>query len=162
MNRKLKILVSDGDQKHTLGIVRALGGLGHDVGVFSENLKCLCSYSKYTLREHVLPNYRDASFPQLLIAVLNDFDYDVFFPVGSGAFEFAVTNCQALRQSARADFLIPDFPAFNIAMSKELTYFFAREHGVLCPKTFLPESLNDVKNFKGEITFPVVIKAIEL
>ena len=83
----MKILVSDGDYKHTLGIVRALGRKGHSVDVFYDSKTCLCKGSVYTNKSFKLPKYLDLEFDNAFLKIIIENRYDVIFPVGSNAFQ---------------------------------------------------------------------------
>ena len=53
---------------------------------------------------------------------------------------------------------IPDYEAFSILLDKYQAILAAREAGFPCPKTYLPQNLEDVRSIASEVEFPVTIK----
>ena len=157
---KIRILVSDANQKHTLGIVRTLGKNAHyEVDVFCASKKPITSYSKFVRNSHWLPDFTDPSFVTAFTNLVKEQDYDVYFPVGSRAFEFAVHNSQFLENELNLRLLIPRYDQFEIAMSKEATRAFASQIGLQTPKTHRLTKLKDLQSLRSSLSYPVVIKA---
>ena len=160
MSKKIRILVSDGNQKHTLGIVRALGqNQRYLIDVFCTHKKPIASYSKYVNRTFILPDYQDTEFLNAFSKVVKDNKHDVFFPVGSRAFECAVHNNDFFKNKLGLKLLTPNFEQFEIAMSKEATRAFADKQGLTTPKTIKLKALSDLGTLTSSLSYPVVIKA---
>ena len=157
---KIKILISDANQKHTLGIVRTLGKEArYEIDVFCGFKKPITYYSKYVRNAYLLPDYADPNFITAFAKLVKEQNYDVYFPVGSRAFEFAVHNLQFLKNELGLKLLTPNYEQFEIAMSKEATRSFASQIGLQTPKTHRLTKLQDLKRIGSSLSFPVVIKA---
>lgn len=154
---KLKVLVSDGDQKHTLGIIRSLGERNISVGVLTRQSMCLCSFSKFCFKEHIVDLNKD-NFVEELYNVYSKFNYDVFLPVGSISNYYIFKNkAEIINKGINISF--PSSKSFEIAFSKELTTKHASTINIKTPKTWFIESLNELENFSYDFNNKLVIKA---
>jgi predicted ATP-grasp superfamily ATP-dependent carboligase len=154
----IRVLVTDGDQKHSLGIVRALGKNGFNVGVITAKKNSLCSFSKYCVSEHLVVAHQDSDYINRLINVYKEFSYDVLLPVGS----FANFVCIQFRHLLEKNFVrvtLPPSDSFHTAFSKELTATKAKQLGIDSPRTWYFSSFDELESFQYNFTNKIVIKA---
>jgi len=154
----IKVLVTDGDQKHTLGIVRALGKEGFKVGVIVARKSSLSSFSKYCVSEHLVVALQDSDYINRLINVYLECSYDVLLPVGS----FANLVCVKFRQLLEKNGMrvsLPPTDSFYTAFSKELTAATAKQLGIDTPRTWYFSSWEELESFQYDFANKIVIKA---
>src|SRR5215469_14124876 len=83
----LNVLVTDGNYKHTLGIVRSLGQKGIRVSVLANSQSDLASYSRYCYRTEIAPKPTEIGFVDAVLDILRRDSYDLLIPVGYPATE---------------------------------------------------------------------------
>lgn len=154
----LRVLITDGDQKHTLGIVRSLGKVGITVGVLTSKKKSLSNYSKYCESEYVIDAKCPKKYLDQLINIYKSNNYNVLLPVGSNANLFCVKYREILIDNG-IKFSIPSTSSFNEAFSKEFTANKANSLGILTPKTWYFNSIAELGSFNYNFSNKLVIKA---
>jgi predicted ATP-grasp superfamily ATP-dependent carboligase len=154
----IRVLVTDGDQKHSLGIVRALGRGGFKVGVIVSRKNSLCSFSKYCVSEHLVVAQENSDYINGLINVYLESSYDVLLPVGSFA-NFVCIQFRQLLEKSGVRVSLPPTDSFYTAFSKELTAATAMQLGIDSPRTWYFSSLDELESFQYNFTNKIVIKA---
>lgn len=154
---KLKILVFDADQKHTLGIVRHLGKKGHTVHALTYTKCCLSSWSKYCDREIFIP-FHD-KFDEKLIDTIKKEQYDILIPVGTTSYKICHRLRDRLSSETDAKLLLTQNKSFETAISKELTLSVADSLGIPTPKTIITKADTDFEAVSRRLGSHVVIKA---
>ena len=157
--KKLKVLVSDGDQKHTLGIVRALGKIGYEVHTYSNKSKSLTSYSKYCTKAHIIELSSRDGYVKLLQKLHAIENYDCIIPVGSGTVSDISYCYEKLPIEIQTKIVIAKKSNIEIALSKIKTYRHAEKLGLNVPKTYIPNSFDEILSISENLSFPIVIKA---
>ncbi|MEZ5000765.1 MAG: hypothetical protein R2744_09960 [Bacteroidales bacterium] len=157
MNRVgLNILLTDGNFKHTLGIVRSLGDK-NSVYVLSFRKHSLTSFSRFCAGEIIVKNYSDPGFPDQLKRVLNDYKIDIVIPVGSRSVKTFSDHRDIFEGNSKI--LLPDSDALNTALSKVDSTILASKLGIPCPRTIAITDLGEVEKLRYDISYPCVIKA---
>ena len=154
---KLKILVFDADQKHSLGIVRHLGKKGYIVHALTYTKCCLSSWSKYCDKEIYIP-FHD-KFDEILIDTIQLEQYDILMPVGTTSYKFCNRLRDKIISETNAKLLLAPSKSFHTAMSKELTLSLAESIGIQTPKTIIPTTDINFAEVISELGCQVVIKA---
>lgn len=147
----MRVLVTDGEQKHTLGAVRALGREGVHVVVGSASRTALSFFSRFCADRVVYPGpeREENAFVESILHTISEKRIDVLLPIGYYANVAFSRHRDALLRVARL--AVADFDAMSIASDKQRTMAFARSVGVPTPLTYAS---------KDEIrSFPVVVKA---
>jgi len=152
----MKVLVTDGKYKHSLGIVRALGKSGIRPIVISLKKGSLSSKSKYCQKEYVTVDYQSEEFESQFIDILKNEKIDLVMPVGVDAFRKLIDLKDKIEIYSK--FVSVNVEKMNLCLSKKLTYQFAENIGIPVPKTKYPTSLLDVEIIGEEISYPCVIK----
>jgi len=156
----MKILLTDGNFKHTLAAVRSLGRRGHDVTVLSHLPGSIAAHSRYCSHHALAPDpERDPRFAGFLLDFVKENRFDVLLPVSFAA----VMQSTGIRAELEKYLKIPlaGDPALEIAGSKSRTIRFAEEIGIRVPKTWYPRTEADIAAIAQEVTCPAVIKGSE-
>lgn len=57
-------------------------------------------------------------------------------------------------------FLLPEHPIVEAMLDKRLTYEMSQKHGIVCPRTFLFEDADQLREMMTEIPFPCLLKPV--
>lgn len=156
----MKVLLTDGNFKHTLAAVRSLGRMGADVTVLSHMPGSISFHSKYCHHHAIAPDpEKDPGFADFLLGYVRKNPVDVLLPISFAA----VMHVSRIRHELEEYVRIPlaGAPALDIAGNKDRTIQFAEKIGVRVPKTWYPRSEPDVAAIAHEVTYPAVIKGSE-
>ena len=155
----MKILVTDGANKNSLAILRALGRK-HRVDITSSlpRLATLGSYSRYCHKTWKLqsdPNDLEA-YSEELLNIIDSAGYDLLLPVGLRSYLVASKYKKEIQELTQV--VAADWDKMQIAYNREKAMDFAQKIGVPTPKTYTL----DTKHGLNEIdTYPVVIKSTD-
>jgi predicted ATP-grasp superfamily ATP-dependent carboligase len=156
----LTVLVTDGNERPALAIVRALGRRGVSVLVGHEEGVSLASSSRYCARHVIYPSpHRDrAAFDRFLIDFLVRQRVDVLMPVTDVTTHAVCANQSAIRQHSAI--AVPPLGAFELVSNKEALVRRAAECGVPAPRTHFVTGLAGLPDVAGTVQYPAVIKPI--
>ena len=151
----MRVLITDGGYKHTLGILQHLPPTYHKT-VLSHGKKwtTLCFYSKYcdSVVSMPLSSIKEEN-KNKLIEILKDSKYDVLIPVGFNSCKLIYEYSPEIAKYTKI--LSPSWDSFVTASEKEKTMIFSEEVGVPIPKTVPVTSVDDLDNISH---FPAVLK----
>ncbi len=156
----MKVIITNGEYKHTLAAVRSLGKKGVDVSVSSNMKHALSFYSKYSRKSLLYsnPNNED-EFIEDILNIIEDDHFDVLLPIG-----FTVCMAIAKHQKELTQYVgipIASYDSMKIASDKNETVKFASNNNISHPQTYYPKNLHDIESLSRELEYPVVIKAPE-
>ena len=152
----MKILITEGNNKAVLGIIRNIG-IKHDIDVIS-NVKNYIIHSKYCNSLKIIKNCHDESlYIESIIKLLNETKYDLIVPVGATSVKFISNNFERISKLTKV--FVADIDVIEIALNKDKTFEHAKEASVLVPKTYGFESLQDVEKNKSTIEYPIIVKS---
>jgi predicted ATP-grasp superfamily ATP-dependent carboligase len=155
---RIKILVTDGPNKTSLAVLRALKNSNYFIGIVSQYPKIitLASYSKYCDITHIIKTSMDDidSYAANLLNILKSNSYDVLIPVGLKSY-LAVSKYKS-QFELLTKVVVADWSSMEVAFNKDKTMDFAFKLDVPIPKTTILCSEDDLKNIKN---YPVVIKS---
>lgn len=154
--REIQVAVTDGDYKHSLGIVRKLGELGVRPWVISNKKNSLAGLSKYANGEIIVTDSFDCD--ELLVKLIN-VKIEVLILVGTNSFKRIVPWKNRLKENNVAIITVENDKQ-EIAFSKRRTYELAEMLDVPIPFTVYPENLVQVDQIKDIIKYPCVIKGL--
>jgi len=153
-----KVLVTDGDQRPALAIVRALGRRGLTVFSGADTARCLASASKYSTRPLVYPSAaRDPNrFVDFLLDVIDRERIDVLLPVADDSTR---AICRRQDEVARhCAIAVPPADAFEIAADKSRIARAAIRAGIPVPPTQFVADGSALPMVLGALEYPVVVK----
>lgn len=153
--RPLRVLVTDGDYKHTLGAVRSLARDGFEVDVMGRQ-RSLTAWSRY-LSKIAYPQERFCDdLIDEFISLLADSHYEVLLPIGARSVQLVSQHRKAIQEHCAIPIASPE--AIELCLDKEATGRFAVDTHVKVPQTWAFKCLNELKAHISEIVFPAVIK----
>ena len=154
----MRVLLTDGNERATLAVTRALGAAGVEVVVGAESVRSLAGSSRYCVKQFIYPSpYTEPDrYLQCLVDTARTCAIDALFPMSDLAMH--IISPVKAQFEAGTSVPIPSADAFEFVSDKYRLMQFALEHGVPVPDTlFVPGG--DVERVIGEIqAFPVVVK----
>jgi predicted ATP-grasp superfamily ATP-dependent carboligase len=152
------VLVTDGEQRAALAVVRSLGKAGYAPIVCSRDARSLAGVSRYAAGSVHVPDplTRAAEFTTAVSAAVRDHHIGVVLPVTEPS-SFALLGASDLL----GDAVIagPDLDAFRAICDKEYMLTVAREVGLAAPAQLRLERPGDAASADlGDLRFPVVLK----
>lgn len=153
---KIRVLVTDGDGKQPLAMVRGLKELGCHVTV-------LCGSKKDTLYVSNKPdekilnsvmNNKDNSTLQFLLSLVSSGKYDVLMPVAEAFTGFVTKNEKELGKYVKL--ACAPREVYIKASNKQITFDEAMRLNVPCPYT--RQSNQRIEDFLKTAKFPIIIK----
>ena len=154
---KKKILITDGVNKNSLAILRAIGSRYHiDVTSHYPKILTLCAYSRFCKKCcRIYKGIDNAdTYASELISILEKEKYDVLIPVGLKSYLAVVKHRESIEKLTHL--VVPEQDKMDIAYNKDKTMDFARRLGIPIPSTIIIDSAKDLKKINN---FPVVIKS---
>ena len=143
-----RILITDGNYPHTLGIIRSLTKLGNQVDFIGDDF-CLssftnygsnCVYKKRLFNEKNIKNF---------LTFLKKKKYDFLIPIGAESVK--LVNKYRLKISKETIINLAPYKSILLCLSKDKTLEFAKERGLLIPKNFthkfIKQYLNRIKSY---------------
>jgi len=156
----MKVLLTDGNFKHTLAAVRSLGKQGIDVTVMSHIKVSISFFSRYCHHHKIAPDpERDPHFAEFLLQVVKENNFDVLLPVSFAAMKQVLQIREELEKYVRVPLAGKD--ALGIAGNKDRTILYAEKNGICIPRTWYPHHESDLNAISQEISYPAVIKGSE-
>jgi predicted ATP-grasp superfamily ATP-dependent carboligase len=158
---KMKILVTDGDNRAGLAITRSLGRAGHFVISAAPVNQSLAGMSRYCRRRFVYPNpLRDpGGFCIELLRFVQKEKPDVLMPVSEVTTILVTRHMDILGRHCRIPF--PTVEVVQNAADKAFVLELARRSGVPVPDTVIltnPSELARKKSSINPLGFPLVVK----
>ena len=151
-----KILITDGNYPHTLGIIRSLIKLGNRVD-FIGNKLCLSTFTNYGSN----CVYRKSLFNEKninkFLTFLRKEKYDFLIPIGAES----VKLIDKFRKKISKETIInlPSHKSIFICLSKDKTLKFAKDKGLLIPRTFSQEVIEQYLSENNTLPCKLVIKS---
>lgn len=154
----MKILVTDGDNRAALSIVRSLGKKGHDLVVGEVHQPCLASSSKYCQERLIYPDpIRSGSkFVEALQQRIIDASVDAVLPVSEITTCLVTENKKTLEQYCHVPF--PDLNVVERAANKYQVIKAAQHLGIAVPRTYFIDTPEQLSSIPSDWPFPLVIK----
>jgi len=151
-------LITDIDRRKALPIIRSLGREGVRIIGISYNRFPMGAFSKYCAKVYRCPDYRDK--PDLFLNKLEEIckneKPDVFYPIEDVVLSLCVQHPDSWASYTRA--VVPTASVLEKAYDKWKTIQFARQLGVAVPKTYCPESIDEVAYLTSKWQGQAVIK----
>jgi len=152
-----RVLVTDGEFKHTLGIVRALSARGHEVHLLARTGRAPAVHSRAVRAWYQAPVSGDAGFDERLLEVAGWVAPASFVPVGSGA--NAAANRLRDRLPAGIGLALAPPESVAIANDKARTAEAARAAGVPAPREIVVADAAAARRASETLGLPMVLKS---
>ena len=154
----MRILVTDGNNRASLAITRALGRLNHKVYVGEATRSSLAASSKYCLDAitYPNPNIDPMSFVTYLADRVKELDIDVLIPVADVTTLLLTQHSNDYFSSCMIP--CPDYATVSRAADKAEITRLAQKIGVPVPRTIFLNNRDDIRYENIDIPYPIVIK----
>lgn len=154
----MSVFVTDGDQRSTLAVVRALGGAGIPVTVGESRAKSLAGSSRYCARRMCYPSPREnpLGFQESLSNQLARGDYRVLIPMTDVTTRLAAGMRENLGPSINVP--VPSLEAIHRSQDKAYVLELAQRIGIPCPRTLTLGNGYSPGEISDALQFPLVIK----
>ena len=153
----MRVLVTDGNNRVALAVVRALGRAGAEVTVVEQErfaARTPASFlSRHARRHAVIPALGNR--PAFLDALAREArDVDVILPISTNV----VLACAEGRDRLPARLPVPPVAVVRRANDKSAILAVARKVGVPIPVSFAPESEEELEEVVARVRLPAVVK----
>ena len=153
-----RVLVTDGEFKHTLGIVRALAARGHEVHLLARSGRAPATHSRAVNSWYPTPPAGDAGFEARVLELASSLRPVSFLPVGSGSMA-AADRMRDRLAAAGAVAALPPAGSFAIANDKAKTAALARAAGVSTPEERLVDDPAGTREAARALGLPMILKS---
>ncbi len=155
---RMKVFVTDGNQRSTLAVVRALGQSGAEIHVGEAARKSLAGVSRYTASqvEYPQPETDSVVFQHFLLTQLRHGSYDVLLPMS----DVTLNLIACMRPQLPIDLAVPIPTTEQIARAhdKRELIRLAGTLGIPVPATLAPDDLGQIENLSRQIQYPAIVK----
>lgn len=153
----MRILVTDGDERAALAVVRSLGRHGHHVIVAAASARSVSGSSRFAREQVRLPDplRQSPAYLDALVRVTRERRVDALIPITEASLRLVLPARERF-----GDLLIPfpDAATFRAASDKRGILATARRLGLHVPEQRVIGSRDEGLAAAVEVTFPVVLK----
>lgn len=152
------VFVTDGDQRASLAVVRALGSAGIPVTVGSDRSGSLAASSRYCGKSvrYPSPRRQPEQFQAFLRTEMSSGQYRALIPITDLTVQLTAGCLGALQPLVRVP--IAEQTQIRFAQDKGHMLQLAHELDIPCPQTFVLRPGESVEELSRQVQFPVVIK----
>ena len=155
---KSKILLTDGNYKHTWAAARAIASSGYIVDVIGGN-RSISSKSKHVRKNVFNINTLSNNNLNKFLEIIKKEQYNIVLGIGASSIKFLSDNREQISKYVKL--LLPPKQSLAICLDKIQTMKFASAHNICIPKTYLFKSMKDVNYLKKVGNFPIIIKSAD-
>jgi predicted ATP-grasp superfamily ATP-dependent carboligase len=152
-----RVLVTDGEFKHSLGIARQLAHNGHEVHVTARSARAPSVHSRAVRRWHPVPATSDPAYDDALRKVAEALAPVSVVAVGSGS--MAAADRLRGQWASGVKIALPAPDALATANDKARTAVFARGLGLRTPGGRTVRDAADARRAVDELGLPMVLKS---
>jgi predicted ATP-grasp superfamily ATP-dependent carboligase len=152
------VLLTNGQQRKTLAVVRSLGKKKVNIIVAEETFFNPSGFSKYCKKSLVCPNAKKQpeKYYKWLYRTIIKYKVDLLFPMDDDVFEIVMNNKQQLLKICKIT--LPSRKSFLSAFDKGNSTKLAMKAGVPCPQTLYPEDDESLLVLTENMSYPLVVK----
>jgi len=149
------ILVTDGQMRHTLAVVRSLGRKGIKVMVGDSERISTSFFSRYASKRVVYPDpvKKEAEFLKFLFNLVQKEKIEMIIPITDGCLIPLAKHREEFEKYTKLPLI--NYDLIMKARDKAQTIRIAEEIGIPVPKTYYPETFQDLERVKE---YPAIIK----
>lgn len=150
----MSVLVSSGEARQALSIVRSLGSRGIDIAVLGER-GSISFFSRYCKSKIIITpaNKSPTIFLKKITKILKQRKFELFIPITDKELSLVSENRETIEKHTKL--IIPSHETLEIAQNKYKLMKFAETNAIPHPKSILIKNSEELKMVKD---FPVVIK----
>ena len=153
------MLLTDGELKATLPVLRSLAKKGVETGVAATDRRAMSFFSKYCKKKFLYHSPREnlSLFLKTIKRIVETSNFDILFPIG----EWTIIPISEHQKEITSHVKLP-FGSYEVVkktFDKLLTLKLALDEGIPCPKTFFVDSLESLIDISKRVSYPQVIKS---
>ncbi len=150
-----RVLITDGEERAALAVVRSLGRAGHHVVVCSPRRHSLAGASRFARERALVPDPLSApgAYADAVERLLGGTGAEVLLPISEASLLALLPRAEQLGVALP----VPALAAFERIRDKALVLEVARRLGIGIPRQRVATTAADAPS-PGELTFPVVLK----
>lgn len=154
----MRVIITDADDKKGLAIVRALGKRGVETCLVGGSWWDMALYSRYTGQRVLSPNpaRRFEEYCQFMLDFVARHKFDCML-MGSDYTCLAASKYKSEFEK-HVKVPVPDYDTARLARDKLAMTRLAESLGIGSPKTYAPETKEELDKVAAEITYPCVVK----
>jgi len=149
-------LVTDGHYKHTVGVVRHLGEMNATVDLVSRTLHDFACTSRYCRSVVRADDTDGGAYLEPIAKAVQNGHYDVLMPISYKATKALAQNRSLFQPHVWIG--IADYSKIEMAANKNCMARLAKKVGVPAPHTFVPTSMEELREISRELKYPAVVK----
>ena len=151
------VLVTNGQQRKSLAVVRSLGIRNLNVIVAEETIFNPSAFSKYCTKALRCPNAKKEpdKYYHWLKKTIIKYKCDVLFPMDDDVLEVVMKHSKEILSLCNV--MLPQMESYFIANDKSNATKLAEKAQVSCPKTVYPRIMDNISGFIEGMQFPLVI-----
>lgn len=152
------VLITDGDLRITLAVLRSLAHKGLDTCVAEGHGTALSFFSRYCKRKLIYPDPRKHyhGFVKAIQRLVRRAKFKVLFPISD--WSILPISKHRKRIDPYVKLPIPEHDVVETAFDKSLTLRAAAGEGIPVPETYMIESVRELEETAKKISYPAVIK----
>jgi predicted ATP-grasp superfamily ATP-dependent carboligase len=153
------VLVTDGDQRATLAVVRSLGRKDLRVVVGEKRERNLAACSRYCADRLIYPSPTSdpKGFQEFLLDHVMTHSYRLLIPMTDVACMLVAEIAEQIRPTTQV--ALPDGGTYMFASDKAELIRFAQSNGIPVPDTVFVDGLTLLEEFASKSLYPVVVKS---
>jgi len=152
------VLVTDGNQRSALAVVRALGAAGIPLVIGETEDHSLAGSSRYCAARVVYPSPLDSpqAFREWLLEQAASRRYGMLLPVTDITVQIATAAREELQQHVALP--LPTSAQVELSQDKRALLPLANEAVLMTPRTWLRQPAEPLEQFAARLQFPVIVK----
>jgi predicted ATP-grasp superfamily ATP-dependent carboligase len=152
-----KVLVTDGEDRHSLAIVRSLGRQGMDITSLAHDPNAITFLSRYVAKRITSPLSQNArEYGDFLLNEVRTGGYDVLVVCTEPVIN--ILHSRHAEFEPYVKFALPPSDSLAITKDKIETLKLGESIGIPLPRTVFPESVEDALARSREFELPFIIK----
>lgn len=157
--QKPSVLITDGDLKVTLPVLRSLAKRNIETGVAGTRTKAMAFFSKYCKRKMLYPSPRDnlQLFLRTMKKTIEESGFNIIFPIGEWTLVPISDNRELFADNIKLPFASKE--AIQKTFNKSSSLRIAADQGVPIPETHFVNNTRELKEASRSISYPAVIKS---
>ncbi|MBS7618946.1 ATP-grasp domain-containing protein [Candidatus Bathyarchaeota archaeon] len=153
-----KVIVTDASERAALAVIRSLGKKGIEVTAADSTGFNAGFLSKYCSKKFIYPSpiEKKSKFIDSMLHLVRNENFDLLIPITDFTMIPILENRDEFENHVRV--AAPPWKIAIKAFDKAQTIKIAEKLGIPCPRTFLVENLDAVKEIADGLQYPAIIK----
>ncbi|MEM2915579.1 MAG: ATP-grasp domain-containing protein, partial [Candidatus Bathyarchaeia archaeon] len=153
-----KVIVTDSSERAALAVIRSLGRKNIEVLAADSKRFNAGFLSKYCSRRMIYPSPQKnkTEFVESILRLIKNEDFDLLIPITDFTMVPLLERKDEIEEYVKV--AAPPYETAIKALDKAQTIKIAEEQRIPCPRTFLFEDLDHLKEVAENLKYPVVIK----